>query len=406
MKWDFKKLSELTSLSSGGTPKKSEKDYWNGNIPWYSSGELNSTFTIQSKEMITQKGLDKSNAKLFPKGALLIGMYDTAALKMSILHEESSFNQAISGVFPNENIDLKFVKYAIENQKTYLLSLRRGVRQKNLNLQKIKDIKIPDISLAEQKGIVTILEQAFSDIEKAQETAEKNLENAKELFDSFLEQTFSNEHDGWVLNKLKSITSKIGSGATPKGGKAAYKSEGMSLIRSMNVHDRRFKDKDLALIDNEQAAKLSNVELQKEDVLLNITGASVARCCVVPKEYLPARVNQHVSIVRVNENTINPELLCYLLTSKYYKDILLGIGEAGSTRQAITKAQIENFEISYPESMEAQDDLLQQLSVLEIDVLELQSIYQQKIKALDELKKSILQKAFTGELTKSKGVAA
>ena len=98
----------------------------------------------------------------------------------------------------------------------------------------------------------------------------------------------------------------------------------------MNVHDRQFMEKDLAFIDENQASKLSNVELNEGDVLLNITGASVARCCLVQKEYLPARVNQHVSIIRVRPGTIRPELLCFLLTSKYYKD-LLSIGEAGST---------------------------------------------------------------------------
>tara|TARA_R110001583_G_scaffold26533_16_gene95575 strand:+ start:15548 stop:16780 length:1233 start_codon:yes stop_codon:yes gene_type:complete len=256
-------------------------------------------------------------------------------------------------------------------------------------------------SIPEQKRIVALLDTVFADLEQTRAKTEQNLKNARELFDSYLQQVFSQKAEGWVEASLKSITTKIGSGATPRGGKAAYKTEGMSLIRSMNVHDRRFKDKDLALIDDEQADKLSNVELQENDVLLNITGASVARCCVVPKEYLPARVNQHVSIIRVSDNTIKPELLCYLLTSKYYKDILLGIGEAGSTRQAITKVQIENFEVSYPESFENQDDFIKQLTVLETDILKLHDIYTKKLEALDELKKSILQKAFSGELTTS-----
>lgn len=281
-----------------------------------------------------------------------------------------------------------------------------AVGHKRVPKEYIENVEIPLPSLDEQKQIVTLLDQAFNNIERAGGTVEKNLANAKELFDSCLQQTFSKNHGDWNATKLKSITSKIGSGATPRGGKSAYKSEGMSLIRSMNVHDRQFKEKDLALIDDEQASKLSYVELFKGDVLLNITGASVARCCVVPEQYLPARVNQHVSIIRVVENSIKPELLCYLLTSKYYKDSLLGIGEAGSTRQAITKTQIEDFEISFPNGEENQIRFIKQLSTLEDNVLKLQRVYTKKLEALTELKKSILQKAFNGDLTQSKGVAA
>src|SRR5699024_10375690 len=91
--------------------------------------------------------------------------------------------------------------------------------------------------------------------------------------------------------KLEDLTTKIGSGATPKGGKNSYKESGIRLIRSLNIYDLEFDKDGLAFIDDEQAEKLSNVEVEKDDVLINITGASVARCCKVPNDILPARVN-------------------------------------------------------------------------------------------------------------------
>jgi type I restriction enzyme S subunit len=103
--WKIKTLGEIAEVQSGGTPLKSRNEYWFGDIPWYSSGELNETFTKAPKELITPKGLEESNAKLFPKGSLLIGMYDTAALKMSILDRDAAFNQAIAGVKPDEKVD-------------------------------------------------------------------------------------------------------------------------------------------------------------------------------------------------------------------------------------------------------------------------------------------------------------
>ena len=127
------------------------------------------------------------------------------------------------------------------------------------------------------------------------------------------------------------VTTKIGSGATPRGGNASYKEEGISLVRSMNVHDFYFREKKLAFIDKAQADALSNVTVQENDVLLNITGASIARCCIVPPDVLPARVNQHVSILRPKSDQLSARFLCYLMTSRLYKGILLGIGDEGGS---------------------------------------------------------------------------
>lgn len=149
--------------------------------------------------------------------------------------------------------------------------------------------------------------------------------------------------------KLKDISTKIGSGATPKGGKAAYKTEGISLIRSMNVYDSQFKEKDLAFIDDSQATKLSNVEVEPVDILLNITGASVARCCLVPEKILPARVNQHVAIIRIDKSLADPRFVYMCLISPKYKSKLLSLAQGGATREALTKTTIEEFELDLPQ---------------------------------------------------------
>jgi type I restriction enzyme S subunit len=155
---------------------------------------------------------------------------------------------------------------------------------------------------------------------------------------------------GWVIKRLNEICSKIGSGATPKGGKTSYRESGISLIRSLNVYDYNFQFKNLAFISNAQAANLSNVEIQEDDILLNITGVSVARCCKVPKNILPARVNQHVSIVRLKKKCKSTLYLLCSLCSEYYKAQLLGDSHAGSTRQAITKTDIESFRVLWPDT--------------------------------------------------------
>ncbi len=199
---------------------------------------------------------------------------------------------------------------------------------------------------------------------------------------------------GWEIKKLGEITTKIGSGSTPRGGNESYKTEGISLVRSMNIHDYEFREKNLAYIDEKQAKELNNVTLQDNDVLLNITGASVARCCVIPKEYLPARVNQHVSIIRAIKEIIDPIFLNLLLTSKLYKDQLLFTGEQGATRQAITKAQLEVFEISFPKSLPEQQRIVAILDEAFAAIAKAKANAQQNLQNAKELFESYLQGVF------------
>ncbi|MDO9303276.1 MAG: restriction endonuclease subunit S [Anaerolineales bacterium] len=157
----------------------------------------------------------------------------------------------------------------------------------------------------------------------------------------------SNEE--WTTYKLKYLCTKIGSGATPRGGKETYLDEGpYALIRSQNVLDFFFSYDGLAFIDESQANQLSNVEVQERDVLLNITGDSVARVCQVPITLLPARVNQHVSIIRTNNTKLIPEYLKYFLLNPKFKSHLLGLASVGATRNALTKGMIEDFDINLP----------------------------------------------------------
>ena len=139
---------------------------------------------------------------------------------------------------------------------------------------------------------------------------------------------------------------KIGSGATPRGGKETYSEDGpVALIRSQNIHNDRFSHSGLARISDKQAARLQNVEVRPGDVLLNITGDSVARTCQVDNEVLPARVNQHVAIIRPKSRGIVPEFLRYFLISPSMQMQMLGLAAAGATRNALTKSMIEEFRI-------------------------------------------------------------
>lgn len=198
----------------------------------------------------------------------------------------------------------------------------------------------------------------------------------------------------WKEYKLKELTTKIGSGATPTGGGNAYIAEGISLIRSQNVLDFKFSYNGLAYIDDEQAYGLKNVIVNTNDVLLNITGDSVARVCKVPIKVLPARVNQHVAIIRANDRKTNSDFLLYYL--QYIKEYLLSISEIGGTRNALTKAMIENLDFIIP-PLHEQIQIAVILSSLDdkIDLLHRQN------KTLEQLAETLFKQWFVKEAEES-----
>ena len=243
--------------------------------------------------------------------------------------------------------DPMFINYWLTSHEA-TFKIKNLVKGIHLYPKDVKTIKIPLPPLPEQRRIAAILDKA--------DGIRKKREEALQLADSFLRATFLEmfgdpvtNPKGWEEKSLLKLTDKIGSGATPRGGKSAYISQGISLIRSLNVHDDKFIKTNLAFITNEQADALANVVVEKSDVLLNITGASVCRSAVVLPDILPARVNQHVCIIRPVKSKLNSTYLLHCLISGNYKKMILTLaGAGGATREALTKKQVENLGIPVP----------------------------------------------------------
>jgi type I restriction enzyme S subunit len=257
-----------------------------------------------------------------------------------------------------------------------------GATRLKLTQGDMKRIPIPLPSLEKQREIVERLDSAFAEIENARNQLRQRDDSFTRLEAELIDERLSRNLGSLIKKPLKEITSKIGSGATPRGGEESYKSEGIALIRSLNVYDDGFRMKKLAHIDDIQAKALSNVEVQVGDVLLNITGASIARTCLAPKEYLPARVNQHVSIIRPEPEIIRSDYLHYVLRSESMKNKLLGVGNSGgSTRQALTKVDLENTIISFPSEIEDQKKVVDELNSLG----ELSQIFKDNLLRIEKL---------------------
>ena len=194
----------------------------------------------------------------------------------------------------------------------------------------------------------------------------------------------------WKKVRLKDCCIKIGSGSTPKGGSMVYVNSGTSLIRSQNVYNLSFDYNGLTHITEDAANKLKGVTVFNEDILLNITGDSVARTCIVPKEVLPARVNQHVAIIRTDRRKMNWRFLNYYLASPKMQAHMLSLAVGkGASRNAMTKQMIENFEVPYP-PLSTQHRIASILSRYD----SLIENYQKQIKLLEEAAQRLYKEWF------------
>lgn len=197
----------------------------------------------------------------------------------------------------------------------------------------------------------------------------------------------------WRCVRLGNHASKIGSGVTPTGGQASYHESGIPLIRSQNVHMNRFEREGLACISEEQDAEMAASRVAQGDVLLNITGASIGRVCVVPNDITPANVNQHVTIIRSDGSWV-PQFLSYYLSSPAFQKIIFD-GQAGATRQALTKATIEDFVIPLPPLME-QERIAAELTTAMAAVNKARRSSRERFAAAEALPAAYLRGVFEG----------
>ncbi|MBN2782499.1 MAG: restriction endonuclease subunit S [Campylobacterales bacterium] len=195
----------------------------------------------------------------------------------------------------------------------------------------------------------------------------------------------------WEEKKLKSITNKIGSGSTPKGGEKVYKNSGVPFIRSQNVNNNKLIFDDVTYIDKKTHTNMKNSCVKANDILLNITGASIGRSCVVPKTFEEGNVNQHVCIIRLKDN-YKSTFLQFFLTS-YNGQKLVSQGQTGSGREGINFQSIGAFHISIPSKQE-QEKIASFLTSVDAKIEQLT----QKVKLLKGYKKGVMQRIFNQEI--------
>lgn len=368
--WGYDSLGSLCKTGSGGTPLKSKKEYYyNGNIPWLRSGEVNNRNIVECDINITETGLNNSSAKIFPPGTVLIAMYGATAGQVGILNFACSTNQAICGILPNQNFIPEFLYYFFLDFKNELISQAVGNAQPNISQAKIKDTLIPIISIEKQKQIVAILDRAFTAINQAKTNIEINIENAKELFQSKLNEIFSQKGDGWEEKKFKEVCVLQRGFDLPRRLREKGNYE---LVSSSGISDTTDKFKVVG-----------------PGVVTGRSG-SIGKVFYIENNFWP--LNTTLYIKEFHSNT--KKYIYYFLQSFGLERFSSGAGVPTLNRNFVhdevvfsTYNQIEQLQI------------VKTLDHLNIATNKMIKNSEKKIQTLEELKKSILQKAFAGELT-------
>lgn len=438
--WISVRLGDLCSTSSGGTPLRSKKRYYGGHIPWIKSGELEDNLILNSEERISKEGLENSNAKIYPKGTVVVALYGATAGRTGILGMDAATNQAVCTIFTDELVlDKMYLFYFLRSKRDDFLKRAYGEAQRNISQGIIRDTKIPLAPLTEQKRIVAMVESLFAETKTAREALEKvkvlltrfrqsilakafrgeltqrdpNDEPAQKLLEKIRRErekgkrTRIIENQGWPSTSLpelpetwiwitiRELETFIGSGLTPRGGRKVYVEEGILFIRSQNVHPDGLHLENIAHITPETHAAMKRTRVQPNDVLLNLTGASIGRSTYIPKEFGEANVNQHVCIIRTGWWMV-PAYLSYFLNSPSAQNQIYAT-QSGVTREGLNYTQVRSLRIPFAPLSE------QRRIVATIDeafylVDRVDATVKKAKEQTEKIDHAILTKAFRGEL--------
>jgi len=301
-----------------------------------------------------------------------------------------------------QKIDTKYLCYHLNSPVTnsYINAQQKGTTRPRVRISVVRELPIYAPSIEEQKRIVAILDQAFADIDKARALTEQNLKNARELFESYLQKVFSQRGEGWVQTTLGEEIDLL-TGFAFKSKEYVAHSDSIPLIRGDNIVQGKLRWEGVKLWPKTKISDYEKYLLAENDVVLAMdrtwvkAGMKYSR---IAKEDLPALLVQRVARLRCLDD-LNPDYLYHLVGSKLFERYVLSI-QTGLGVPHISGKQIKDFGFSKPD-IQDQHKIVGMLNLLADLTARLTEVYQRKLLSIDDLKKSLLQKAFSGELTNS-----
>jgi len=445
--WRWVTLEEITITSSGGTPDRTNFNYFTGNIPWVKSGELNYNVIIETEEHITQEAVDYSSAKVFPKGSLLIALYGNTVGRMAFLGIDAATNQAIASI-TSFLINTRYLYYYLMSSKEELLSKREGSAQPNISQKVLNKFLFPLAPLQEQNGIVEKIEELFSELDsillnfevlKAKskiywlseinaflkgkkrytilyEVVEpRNKLDEIDKIRSSLGKKYTGKNDvdnqnvincdlpnHWKLVKLSDLyinpVESITDGPFGSNLKSDdFKETGYPVLKIQNIDRNKFISKDISFVSEEKFNQLDKHQFKSGDIIITKLGSPLGKACIVPNNFKEGVIV--ADLIRLKQSEyINSKFLMYSLNAPYIISQIEKLSK-GTTRQRVTLRDVRNLVIIFP-SLEEQKLIVNSIEELDDEINGLSEIISKSYLDVQALRQKILIDAFSGGLIK------
>ncbi|MEC7307769.1 restriction endonuclease subunit S [Vibrio crassostreae] len=382
-------LGDLFKIGSGGTPSRREKSYYdNGDIPWIKTGDLHKVRIQQASEYITQLGLDKSSAKLFPKDTVLLAMYGATIGACSILDIEAATNQACAAFVPNEKVDTNYLYYFLKSKKNDFIRDGVGGAQPNISATYLKTVDFPFPPLETQKQIAAVLEKS-DQLRKDCQQMEQELNNlAQSVFIDMFGDPVTNPK-GWDKKELLSLCSKVTDGTHQS---PEWANTGVPFLFISNVRNGKVDFDTGKYITRRCYEELTRTSPIEVDDILYTTVGSYGHVALVKDSFPDFCFQRHIAHIKPDPNKIIPEFLYYQLQTSGVKH-LADLAVKGIAQKTLNLKDLKKFEMIVP----PEDKQLELINYMNHQYQALNELEQMKSE-YEMLFNSLMQKAFKGEL--------
>jgi type I restriction enzyme S subunit len=376
--WELKTIGEVCDVVNGGTPKTSMAEYWHGEHLWITPAEMGkrlSPYVNDTERKISDAGLRDSSARMLPPCSVILS--SRAPIGHLVINTKPmSTNQGCKGLVPSKQLDYKFLYYFLSSIVELLDSLGTGATFRELSGGKLKEVSIPIPPLAEQRRIVGVLDEAYAGLATAQANAQKNLQNARALFESHLQSVFSQRGDGWVEARLEDCCAEIFAGGdVPKDNHSKTPTQNHKIPIYTNG------EKNCGLYGYTDKARVTS-----PSITISARG-TIGYTVIRQESFFPA----------IRLIVVIPNLDCLDLGFLFHAVSNMNVAHSGTSIPQLTVPMVREFLIPLPPLSE-QKQIVSQLDALAAETQRLETLYTQKLAALAELKKSLLHQAFSGEL--------
>ena len=381
-------LAEVVELVMGQAPSSKDCNYEGRGTPFVKVGEFGEV-RPEIKHWTTNP------LRFARRSDVLLCVVGATCGKIN-MGEECAIGRSVAAIRPDVSLlDQFYLYYFMMTLVERLRAGSVGAAQTVISKEMVKGIKISLSPLPEQRRIVGILDEAFAGIATAKRSAEKNLQNARALFESHLNAVLTQRGEGWVEKPLEGFVDGISTG--PFGSllhKSDYQPGGIPLVNPINIVGGKIVPDQRKAVGKSTAQKLAAYTLREKDIVIGRRG-EIGRCAVVERKQAGWLCGTGSFFIRPSSPT-NPYYLAHLLRSQHYRKQLERLS-GRATMPSISNSDLASLVVRIP-PVKRQNQILSLLDDLSNESQRLESIYQRKLAALDELKKSLLHQAFSGQL--------